>query len=346
MRVGIYTHYAHCDQAYLAIRLTKLLRKLGIEFDIYSDDQAGKLGVACDRAVLTRDVIKFTDWAKRQRVIVWTHVPPVEQISYAKRKKIKTVIAPMWQDMVQPFKKALKTADHVVTMSSECHTLFSEIYHVRSAEYIPFDPGLPIIKKTEWVNPRKIRILLPWFDRNAKCSSGHFIASLKFLLEHMEEAHLTLAITPSQFSPSIVKFFQTVSKNCPGRLQILRGVPISKRPQLYAQHDLTLSPAECDNYGLCALTSLAMGTPVLTTAIPPQTDFLFADNNAILVPSEIDYDENGVLHALPDYDKFVYVLQEVIAEPRHIQKLNQKTNYNLNTRKQAFEMGWTNIFDV
>lgn len=346
MRVGIYTHYAHCDQAYLAVRLTKLLRQLGVEFDIYSDNQAGKLGIPLDRAVLTRDVLKFTDWAKRQRVIVWTHIPSAEQINYAKRKKIKTVLAPMWQDMVQPFKKALKSADHVVTMSAECHALFSEIYRVRSAEFIPFDTGLPVIKKTAWVNPRKIRILLPWFDRNAKCSSGNFIASLKFLMEHMEEAHLTLAITPSQFSPSIVKFFRTVSKNCPGRLQILRSVPLANRPQLYAQHDLTLYPAECDNYGLCALTSLSMGTPVLTTAIPPQTDFLFPDTNSVLVATDTDYDENGVVHALPDYDKFVYVLQELIAEPRHIQKMNQKTNYNLNTRKHAFEMGWTNIFDV
>jgi hypothetical protein len=89
-----------------------------------------------------------------------------------------------------------------------------------------------------------------------------------------------------------------------------------------------------------------MGTPILTTAIPPQTDFLFPEVNSILVKTDLDYDENGVVHALPDYSKFFYVLQELIAEPRHIQKLNQKTNYNLNTRRVAFEMSWTNLFDA
>lgn len=346
MRVGIYTHYAHCDQAYLAARLAQLLQKLGIEFDIYSDNQIGRLGLPCDNAVVTKNVIKFTEWAKKQRVIVWTQVPNIEQINYAKRKGIKTVIAPMWQELVPPFKKTLQRADHVVTMSAECQMLFSEIYKVRSAELVPFDPGLPVFKKTKAINPRKIRVLLPWFDRNAKCTNASFISELKFLIEHMEEAHLTLAITPSQFSPSIVKFFLTLSKRCKNRVTILRSVAVKNRASIYAAHDLTLLPAECDNYGLCATTSITMGTPVLTTAIAPQTDFLFPDVNSVLVKTDTDYDDNGVVHALPDYGKFMYVLQELIAEPRHIQKLNQKTNYNLNARKNAFEMIWRNMFDA
>jgi hypothetical protein len=346
MRVGIYTHYAHCDQAYLAVRLAQLLQKLGVEFDIYSDNHAGKLGLPCDNAVLTRDVIKFTDWAKKQRVIVWTQVPSVEQVNYAKRRGIRTVVVPMWQDLVPPFKKTLQRADHVITMSAECQMLFSDIYRIKSAELIPFDTGLPVFKKTRAVNDRKINILLPWFDRNAKCTTGNFISSLKFLMEHMEEAQLTVGITPSQFSPAIVKFFSTLRRSCHDRVRVLRGVPVLNRPRLYAENDLTLFPAECDNYGLCALTSVTMGTPILTTAIPPQTDFLFPEVNSILVKTDLDYDENGVVHALPDYSKFFYVLQELIAEPRHIQKLNQKTNYNLNTRRVAFEMSWTNLFDA
>lgn len=346
MRVGLYTHYAHCDQAYLAVRLAQLLRKLGIEFDIYSDAQPGKLHLPYDRAVITRNISKFTDWAKKQRVIVWTFVPRVEQINYAKRRGIKTVIAPMWQDLIQPFRKAMQNADVVVTMSAECQTLFTDVYKIKTAELIPFDTGLPIIKKSASVNPRQIKILLPWFDRNAKCTGGQFIEALKFLITHMEEIQLTVAITPSQFSPAIAKFFKNIAKKNPGRLTLLRGVQVSKRPQLYAANDLTIIPAECDNYGLCALTSITMGTPVLTTAVPPQTDFLFPDNNAALVRTKIDYDDNGVAHSLPDYEQFVYVLQELIAEPRHIQKMNQKTNYNLAARKTAFEMGWTNIFDA
>jgi hypothetical protein len=346
MRVGIYTHYAHCDQAYFAIRLAQLLRKLGIDFDIYSDAQPGKLGVPYDSAVTTRNVIKFTDWAKKQRVIVWTFVPRIEQITFAQRRNIKTVIVPMWQDLVPPFKKTLQRADQIISLSTECQSLFGDVYRIKSAELVPFDTGLPISRKNTAINERKIKLFLPWFDRNAKCTGGQFISALRFLMEHMEEAYLTVAITPSQFSPGIAKFFLNMQKKCPGRVQLLRKTPYTKRPHLYAQSDLSLIPAECDNYGLCALTSITVGTPVLTTAISPQIDFLYADSNAALVLTKTDYDENGVIHALPDYEKFCYVLQELIAEPRLIQKMTQKTNYNLNTRRAAFEMRWTNIFDV
>lgn len=345
MRVGIYTHYAQCDQTYFAIRLMQLMHKLGIEFDIYSDNSPGKLGVPYDRAVVTRNIIRFTDWAKKQKVIVWTHVPRIEQVNYAKRRGIRTVLVPMWQELISPFRKTMQSADFVVTQCAECQSLFTEIYKIKSAQLIPFDPGLPISKKTTQINERKIKLFLPWFDRNARCASGQFISVLKFIVERMQEAELTVAITPSRFSPSIAKCFSNMKKSCKGRVNILRSVPFNKRPQLYAEHDLTVFPAECDNYGYCALTSLTMGTPVLSTAISPQIDFLFPDNNGELVSTKLDYDENGVVHALPDYEKFGYALQEMIAEPRHIQKLNGKTNYNLNSRRKAFEMNWTNILE-
>ena len=81
MRVGIYTHYAHCDQAYFAVRLAELLGKLDVDFDIYSDNQPGKLGTRYDKSVRTRKNQTFTAWAKNKTVIVWTQVPRFEAIA-------------------------------------------------------------------------------------------------------------------------------------------------------------------------------------------------------------------------------------------------------------------------
>jgi hypothetical protein len=346
MRVGIYTHYAHCDQTYLTLRLAQLFHKLGIEYEIYSDKPPGKLGVPQDKYVTTRQHVKFTDWAVKKNVIIWTQVPRAEQLSYVKRRNIKTILVPMWQELVQPFRKALRTADCVVSMSAECQTLFGDVYKVKNAELIPFDTGLPIIKKSGFVDPRKIKIFLPWFDRNAKCTGGQFITVLKHIMLHMEEAHLTVAVTPSHFSPGISKFFLNLQKRCPGRISLLRNTPFKKRVDLYAENDLTLIPAECDNYGLCALTSITVGTPVIAAAISPQIDFLHPDANSALVLTKTDYDENGVIHALPDYEVFGLVLQTLITEANLIHKMNQKTNYNLNTRRHQFEIGWENILNT
>jgi glycosyltransferase involved in cell wall biosynthesis len=158
----------------------------------------------------------------------------------------------------------------------------------------------------------------------------------------MPEAHLTVCISSSKFSPAVAKFFQRLGQKTK-RVKVLRGVPFSRRPAIFAEHDLTVFPAECDNFGACNLMSINCGTPVLTFAVSPQTDFVYPDANGALVKTKIDFDENGVPHAAPDYDRFAKVLQTLIAEPWHIDNMNKKINYNLNSRRKSFELGWQSI---
>lgn len=346
MRVGIYTHYAQCDQAYLAVRLADYVRSQGCEFDIYSDTPPGKLGLAYDRAVASRDIMPFSHWLKRQSVVVWTHTPRHEQLTYVRRFKIPTVVVPMWQELVPPFKRTLRTADTVVVLGTEQRELFTAVYRLRNVVYVPFDTGLPITRKDTAVNERNVSLFLPWFDRNARCAASSLLYSLAYLLEHMPEARLTVGITSSQFGPSIAKFFSNLGRRTAGRVKLLRSVPFAKRATLYGQHDLTIWPGECDNYGLCPLTSLAAGTPVLSLALAPQEDFLVTDVNGALVKTRSDYDDNGVPHAVPNYEHFTKVLQELIAEPKHIDRMQKKATHNLLPRRTAFELGWRGILDL
>ncbi len=346
MRVGIYTHYAHCDQAYFCVRLVDFLRSYGIEFDIYSDTVPGKLRIPYDSAVTQRSLIKYTDWAKKQTAIVWTHVPKVEQLNFANRHNKLTVLVPMWQELVPPFKKAMRRADTVVALSAECRELYSDIYNLKSVVHIGYDAGLPITKKESKVNGRCVKIFLPWFDRNAKCASSDFLSSLAYLLEHMPDAQLTVAIMSSRFSPAVAKFFQTLGTKTGGRVTLLRNVPFTKRATLYGDHDLTLFPAECDNFGLCGLTSINCGTPVLSFAVSPQLDYVYHNENGVLVKTKTDYDENGVPHAVPDYQPLIETLQTLIAEPWHLDNMNKRVNYNLASRRKMFDVGWKKILSI
>lgn len=346
MRVGIYTHYAHCDQAYFAVRLADCLRSRGVDFSLYSDNAPGKLKLPYDKSVLSRSVVKYTDWLKKQSVVVWTHVPRIEQVKIAQKNNVSTILVPMWQDLEKPFKKTMAAADSVVALNTEAAGLYSEIYRIRHTSLIPFDTGLPITRKAVKTNERCVRLFLPWFDRNARCSTGGFLSILIYLLENMHEAHLTVGITPSRFSPAIVKFFARASAKCAGRIKVIRNQSLSTRPSLYVNQDLTIWPGECDNYGICPLTSLTMGTPVLSLAVSPQTDFVAPETNGVLVKTRSDYDEYGVVHAVPDYDKFGAVLQDLIAEPKFIDEIAEKTPYNLSIRRRAFESGWSELLQI
>jgi len=346
MRVGIYTHYAYCDQAYFCLRIVEFLRARGIDFDIYSAEQPGKLGLPYDKIVQWRERIQYTDWAKKQSIIVWTHVPKIEQLNFAARHGCKTVIVPMWQELVAPFKKTIRRADVLVTTAKEAQELFLETYNFRNAVCVPYDPGLPLIRKERPVDQKCVKVFLPWFDKNARCTSSEFLTALSYVVERMPDLQLKVGIMSSKFAPGIAKYFQTLSRRTSGRAQLVRNVSYVQRPTLYAESDLTIFPAECDNYGFCLLTSINCGTPVISLAASPQIDFVYPEASGVLVKTKIDYDEYGVPHARPDYEKFVAALQTLVAEPWHIDRMNQKITYNLTARRTSFEHGWTEILQT
>jgi hypothetical protein len=346
MRVGVCTHYSYCDQAYLGVRLIDFLCARGIDFDIYSENQPGKLGLPYDKLVKHKNVMPFTDWAKKQSVIIWTHVPKIEQISFAARYKCRTVLVPMWQELAAPFRKSIRRADVLVALTKEAQELFTNIYRFRNSVFIPYTPGLPLVRKEKTVDPKNVKVFMPWFDKNARCASSDFLGALAYLFERMPDASLKVGIMSSKFSPAIAKFFTTLSSRTNGRVTVVRNVPYLNRIPLYTESDLTLFPAECDNYGFCLLTSISCGTPVLSLAVSPQTDFVYSEANGVLVKTKVDYDEYGVPHALPDYEKLLATLQLLIAEPWHIDKMNQKITYNLVSRRNQFAQGWNDILQI
>jgi glycosyltransferase involved in cell wall biosynthesis len=196
------------------------------------------------------------------------------------------------------------------------------------------------------VDPRNVKVLLPWFDRAARCTGNDFLTGLHQVVSSMPDLKLTVAITPSRFAPSIVQFFKNLREKTNGRVTIVRRTPLNARPILFSAHDLTLAPAECDNYGLIPLTSIYMGTPVLSSNVSPQRDIVESGQNGLLIRTKSDYDEHGVVHALPDYSLLIGALQDFAAEPRHIDTLNKHVSKGLPQRRRAFDAGWRQILNI
>lgn len=345
MSVGIYTHYARGDEAYFAVRLAEFLRSLDEPVEIFSSTQPARIGSGFDTRVKHIGNTRYTDWARNKKTIVWTHVPIIEQLYFAKRHKIKTIVTPMWQELQTPFRRSLRAADVVVALSMECRDLYRNIYKFKNTALVPFDSGLAGSKKDGHVDEKRINILLPWFDKTARCTHIEFVSELAFILTAMPEIYLTVGVSSSKFSPSINKFFRTLGKKT-GRVAVVKNVGYMQKPELYAQNDLTIFPGECDNYGFCGLMSIACGTPVVSFAVSPQNDFIYPNSNGVLVKAQVDYDENGVPHANPNYSRFFEAVQALVAEPKYIENMNTRITYNLGARKKAFELGWHELLGL
>lgn len=341
MNVGIYTRYTHGDEAYLAARLAAFVFRRGANPCIYSSVSPRRLGFPLDNYVDHKRTKKYTDWLAGKHVVIWTHVPPVEQLICAQKRGLMTVVAPMWQELQPPFRRAIRAADYLVAFSLEARDLYKAIFKFKNVVLVPFDAGIPPFRKNS-VSEKETKLLLPWFDENARCTQSDFLSGVKNLLTNFPQTYLTVAVSSSKFSPSACKFFNNLAART-GRLKLVRNVKPAHRPALYMQNDVTIFPAECDNYGLCSLTSISCGTPVVSFGVSPQTDFIYPSSNGVLVKTKIDYDENGVPHANPCYSKYFSAIQELLSDTKYLENMQSRITYNMAARKKSFELGWFSL---
>lgn len=82
---------------------------------------------------------------------------------------------------------------------------------------------------------------------------------------------------------------------------VLGNVPAGKMPLLYASADVFAFPSVKEGWGLVLLEAMSAGVPVVSSNIPPMTEFLRNGENAVLVdPSDYKGLARGILEVVED----------------------------------------------
>ena len=82
-------------------------------------------------------------------------------------------------------------------------------------------------------------------------------------------------------------------------VRVLGNVPSEKMPLLYASADVFVFPSVKEGWGLVLLEAMSAGVPVVSSNIPPMTEFLRDGENAMLVdPADYKALARGVLEVL------------------------------------------------
>lgn len=82
-------------------------------------------------------------------------------------------------------------------------------------------------------------------------------------------------------------------------VRVLGNVPSEKMPLLYASADVFVFPSVKEGWGLVLLEAMSAGVPVVSSNIPPMTEFLRDGENAVLVdPADYKALARGVLEVL------------------------------------------------
>lgn len=336
MKLGIATRYGRCEATYVALRIADWVEQYGHDLAIFcTHGTPAEVYPHYDAAVQHAGTIRFTDWAKSCDAIVWTHCPDVAQIQWVAKQKIHTAIFLLCQDILPSNKEAVQTVNCIISGTQPAARYLSQRWKVKHSIYSGWDPGVPLTRKPPKLEMRGCRILWPLWDRIADVTESTALAVLRRSLADYPAMTVTVPLTPSNVTSYTRRQLRKLSREFPNRVQVLGDISYSERPILIREHQLLFWPVHHDNLGMIPLTSLAMGTPVITFAFSPLTEFLTV-SNAICAKCTTKA-TGGFFLVEPDFVDLEDKLQTFLDDREMRHELQQHTLYGMQRRRSLFD---------
>ncbi len=345
MTVGIYTRYGHHEACYAALRLAELVEQLGQEVTVFADDPKHRHVQVCPirdkEAVWASPRKKFTDWARGCSSVIWTHVPPLEQVSWVTKADKRAILLPAWYELRSQHRRAFRAATTVLSPARAVTSLLQRRWGLRNCSTAPWDPGLPLSIKHSLAASTGLKLFVPCHLRPdwAVGNTGEaFWELLLKLVAAREDLQLSVSYVPSSPMASAIRKLEA-GRLKTKRITLYKQPSRREQPLLYANHDLTIWPAIGENTGHVGLVSLAMGTPVVAFSNSLICEFL-NDKNAVLVPALLSQTPLGATSPIPEYEAFAEALEYVLARRERVLALQPHVSFNMTHRRSAFHAGW------
>lgn len=336
--LGICTRYCYHEATQVAIRIAEWQQQRAGDYEVTvfpTTDNNCIIDDYWDKEIKRNKSQLFTEWVQRCKTVLWTHVPTKEQLEWCKRRKITTLIYPLWHEISNKDRPALRNADWVLSPNTALSRLLGAKYNLRRCLVAPYDPGLPLTIKDERVKSSNVWVLFPMYDRESFKMEATSMEIAGRLLAARDEVVLTVLYTPSTMSSSAKKRMSQFRKYFGERFRTYKSLSMRQRPLLFRDHDITMWPVHYDSLGLTPLTSMAMGTPVVTFAVSPLTE-ITNKFNSVSVPCKGYYNRIGVPHVEPDYTLYERCLQNAVINRDYLSSLQQTVLTGLPVRGKVF----------
>jgi hypothetical protein len=334
--LGICTRYCYHEASQVALRIANWEKARGGEVTMFTATCcAPPVDAFWDRHIACASLVKFSRWVEKCSTVLWTHVPHREQVEWCNKRKIHTVIHPLWQELTENNKAPLRAANRVLATSQGFARMLQTRLAIKNVSVAPFDPGLPFTCKDKHLTTAGPWVLLPLYDREPQKMEGTAIEIAGRLLEARADVRLSVIYNSSTLSSRAKRRLQDFQHYFGQRVQCHRSVPFARRPMLFGHHDVTMWPAHFDSVGLTPLTSLSMGTPVVAFNSPPLQEFL-TKHNSIPVPCDARYNRVGVPQIEPDYRLYERCLQNAVINRNYLAELQQTVLHGLEHRRKSF----------
>ena len=335
--LGICTRYTQSSPTYFALRLADWADEHGHEAALYSTTESPVwLDSPWDEVVVRPQFgVRFTDWARTCKAIIWTDVPPVGQLTWARSRGIKTAVLCSWHCLVPDDRASLREADVIYVPSREVARYLQSRWQLTNTSALPWDNGLPFTRKDMRLRTKHRYIYLPLFDDIPERSENTVVDLAVRLLNFFDDTVLTVGYNSSTLGTVGSRRLRKYAKSFPERLRLVPHVPPALRCLYNREHDLTLYPVHADDWGMTLVDSMTMGTPVAAFNFPPLSEMMLA-TNALVVPCDCRVDQAGLPQPVTDFQRMEKSLLSLLMQDGELDSLQETVLHGLQQRRTAF----------
>jgi len=342
---GISLRYHQCEATWAAIQLAELAREAGIHVRLYADDVCNReLSPYWDAHVTDGRKVPFDEWMMGCTRVIWTTPPSQLCLDRVQHRGIETQLLADWELIQEEDADVVARLDSMILPHrcvAEAMCRWASMIDGHFYPYLlPWDVQLPITKPQKFREPEMV--YMPLHDSQAAKITLMVFNVLHAILTHMPKVSVTLT-GGARWSLKSLRAVNALRRHHGSRIQFIRKPDACRRLQLLTEADVMLWPACYENFGIIGLEAITMGVPVLAWEIPPMTEFLRHNHNAVLVPCDVQYNWLGVPCVHPDYDAFGRAALSLLQNPQLLATIRATSRKGLQARKDQFMQMWTKL---
>lgn len=345
MKVGFSLDYGKNDATQMGLHVAQVALDAGCDVEIYTPPtQRVPVHPFWDRFLVREKRGQFDEWLVTSGLdhLIYMHIPPTKEIKRVKDGHIKVSLVVLWDSLEEEHLDSLILFDSVICPGKSSLKLLSHRVGLPNLSIIPWDTGVPITFEPRPISADRIGIIWPLEWQQAKRQEEKFALVAEQLLELCPNVWITITYSdniPGNFLRDLRRM--VIYGN--GRAEVMHSTSLDKQELLFGYHDLTLWPSLTESAALIGLTSLAMGTPVISFDHPVAADAIKDGRNGVLVPCEIETIGIGGAKVKPDYPLFGRKITEVVNDIKLLEHLRQNSIIGLRERREIFTSKWKDL---
>lgn len=344
MKVGFSLDYGKNDATQMCLHVAQVALDLGCDVEFFPRERPCTVHPFWDRFVLREKRGRFDEWLTTGGLdrLIYTNVPLERELKQVKDNHIDVLLLVLWDLLKEQDLDCLGYFDQAVCPGKSSLKLLSQKTGLPNLCIIPWDTGVPITFEPRRVTGDRIGVIWPLEWQQAKRQEEKVTGSIEQLLEFCENVWLTVTYS-NNITSDLLRDLRRMVTYGDGRVELLRSVSLDKQELLFGHHDLTIWPSLSESAALVALTSLSMGTPVISFDHPVAADAIKDGRNGVLVQCEIESVGIGVTKVKPDYPLFGRQLTDLARDVPFLDHLRQNSINGLRERREVFTSKWKDL---